>query len=496
MTNVRAGLAILFVAVVGYTVLQKGAELEAEDEVVRVRLDDVRGIPVGAPVTLAGLQVGTVVAERVGAGYAEAHIRFRKGVDLRSDATLFKTRRSLLSGPSLELDPGNSPERLSSEYLPRVVDTGALGTVLAQISEKLPAVERAAAAGLEQSEDWRAEVNSSFRESIGSWTAKTDELHGRMHEWLDSVNQALKEGPQLTLDAEEAIGARLQTADAASRNAKIFLEDAKVWVTQKARDARQQIEETKVDLTPYSEPIAQIDEGVGVLGTLVNEAELHDDLGVSTREVRDFIDSTNNWQMHLGLRGEWAVRSGAPRSYLTLKAGRPKRYYYLELMTAARGGPPQTSVTYDPGLGGWRRDITIDDTIRVTAQWARRLGNFAFRYGLKESSFGAGADVYLLNDRLELALDVFELSHSTYPRLKMAAAFRVFGEMYLLGGVDDALNPHKTYTIEPILDEVPQTLDSVHIGRDLYLGATVRFDDEDLATLLRAVGGALASLVP
>ena len=90
---------------------------------VRARLSDVRGLPVGAPVTLAGLQVGTVVARRVGSGYAEIDIRFGKRIDLRKDAVLYKRRTSLLSGPSLEIDPGRSEEPLPGKYIERVVET-------------------------------------------------------------------------------------------------------------------------------------------------------------------------------------------------------------------------------------------------------------------------------------------------------------------------------------------------------------------------------------
>jgi hypothetical protein len=179
---------------------------------------------------------------------------------------------------------------------------------------------------------------------------------------------------------------------------------------------------------------------------------------------------------------------------VTLKAGRTDRYFYVELLASPQGKYPETAVEYDPTVARWRRDISISNGLRFTAQWARRFGPLVFRYGLKESSFGAGTDFELIDKRLELSVDVFEFGQADQPHLKVAATYRAFGQLYILGGLDDVLNPSRNYTIAPVGTEVPKTFDDFYLGRDYFLGASLRFTDRDLAGLLRIGGDALGSL--
>jgi phospholipid/cholesterol/gamma-HCH transport system substrate-binding protein len=118
------------------------------------------------------------------------------------------------------------------------------------------------------------------------------------------------------------------------------------------------------------------------------------------------------------------------------------------------------------------------------------------RYGIKESSGGVGADadVRWWGKGLALSVDVFDASFDQYPRVKLAAAFEFLRGVYVLGGIDDALNPSDTLMVQTGATDVPTQFEEYRFGRDAYVGAMIRFNDHDLAALLAIGGGALSGI--
>jgi phospholipid/cholesterol/gamma-HCH transport system substrate-binding protein len=496
MSAARVGLLTLIVAVGGYVGMKVLSGPSESDEPVRARLRDASGLPVGATVLLAGLPVGEIRKRRVGPGFAEIEIVFRKGVVLKEDATLFKKRASLLSGPFLEIDPGSdSAAPLKGKYVPRVIETDAIGQVLHDISEALPGTARKAEVGVDWAEDWRAQVNGPWREVLGDADRKTERLHERMHRRLGAINDTLKRGENIDWDAQKAIGARIDRAQEMTEFARDNLRKGRKWLAENGPDLRKNVDEADFDWSPYSDPIRRVDEGEGTLGRLLNDTSTYDDTVETVDGIGNFVRSLTNWRMRVGLRSEYLFAAGTGRAYVTLRANRgPGRYYYIELETSGRGGAPRATLSYDPAVDQWRRDLEIPNRFRFTFQWAKRLGNFGLRYGIKESTFGAALDGYFFDDRLEVSADVFEFGTRDYPRVKLTAALQLFGKLYILAGLDDVLNPGVNYDIEPIAGDTPQTLRSLYYGRDYFLGATLRFDDQDLVKLMLIGGRALSGL--
>ena len=79
--------------------------------------------------------------------------------------------------------------------------------------------------------------------------------------------------------------------------------------------------------------------------------------------------------------------------------------------------------------------------------------------------------MHFFDDRLEFLVDVNRFGEEArFPRTKALALFEVVPRVYVHGGVDDPFNPGTV---------------------DYFLGLGVRFNDEDLKTLLTIAGGAL-----
>jgi hypothetical protein len=83
---------------------------------------------------------------------------------------------------------------------------------------------------------------------------------------------------------------------------------------------------------------------------------------------------------------------------------------------------------------------------------------------------------------LKLSSDLYG-AFDRAPRLKLAGALAVFRSIYILAGVDDALNDPGTLPIVTGNTPVPDVFREVHYGRDYFLGASLQFSDADFSTL-------------
>jgi phospholipid/cholesterol/gamma-HCH transport system substrate-binding protein len=108
------------------------------------------------------------------------------------------------------------------------------------------------------------------------------------------------------------------------------------------------------------------------------------------------------------------------------------------------------------------RTVTTN-SFRFSLQFAQRFGPFTGRFGIKESTGGVGLDLHLLDDRFELVQDLFGFGEVVLPRWRMALGYEFIPRLWLLGGVDDILSNDR---------------------RDYFVGLQLRFNDEDLKTIL------------
>ncbi|HEY6476485.1 MAG TPA: hypothetical protein VI456_07860, partial [Polyangia bacterium] len=131
---------------------------------------------------------------------------------------------------------------------------------------------------------------------------------------------------------------------------------------------------------------------------------------------------------------------------------------------------------------------TTSDALRFSLMLGKRISfggaTVAGRFGIKESTGGVGADLYLLDDRLSLSADVFGFAQSTVgqnPRVKVTLGYEVISPYFsVVGGADDLWNyNHRAEA-------------AAGGGFDWFLGLQLKFNDEDLKSLLLVGGGAAA----
>jgi phospholipid/cholesterol/gamma-HCH transport system substrate-binding protein len=222
----------------------------------------------------------------------------------------------------------------------------------------------------------------------------------------------------------------------------------------------------------------RIDRGEGTIGKLTKDEQLINEVQGVAEGVNDYVQNIGRLQTIVGLRSDYNFLANSIKSYVSLRLQPTEdKYYEIELVNDPRGLTSFTDQSVDTTnstLPAHYRTITTTttDSFRFSLQFAKRLGPFTGRFGIKESTGGVGLDVHLLQDRFEIVNDFFGFSEEVQPRYRVYISYEFLKSLWIYGGVD--------YLFEPSL-------------RDYFLGIQLRFNDQDLKTILPFAGGAAAA---
>ena len=515
---VKVGILVILVSAGGYAIWRTVGQRPAGSSNFEVwaDFDDASGLPTGSAVLVAGLPVGQIDELSIRGRKARIVMRLRKDVLLWSNAVVFKKSSSLLGAFFLEIDPGTELSALADgsqtkntvlpagSQIKTVVEAASIDQILRRFDATMPKVDSLVISVRELSENMRAVVNGPVK----SLASNLDDL---VRDEAKTVSSILRRTDR-TIARIEAIAGdiRRSTAPGAKVDAILNnLETASAEATALVVSARKEVEETgatvreKLDLVDgilddTGSIMGKIDDDKGTLGRLVNDSTLIDNLEDISEDAKGFLGTLFGMQTEVGLRSEYAIRAGLARHYISVELQtRPDKFYLIELEKGPRGAYPEVKLVYDPSIGRFRQTVEIEDKIRFTFQFAKRIDWLTLRYGLKESTGGIGADVDVpwFNGNLSISADLFDASFDQLPRLKVTAAYELFGFLYILGGADELLNSPDTLDIETIMDDVPIQFEKFVFGRDFFLGAMLKFNDEDLTALLTVGGAALAGAI-
>ena len=214
---------------------------------------------------------------------------------------------------------------------------------------------------------------------------------------------------------------------------------------------------------------ARIDQGKGSIGKLTKDETLVNEVEGVVEDVGEFVGGISRLQTVVGLGTEYNFLANTVKSYVQLRLQPAEdKYYLIELVNDPRGktSVEQTDVdTTNPAYPPHYRETrtTTTNAFRFSFQFAKRMGPFTGRFGIKESTGGLGLDLHLLNNRFELHNDVFGFGEELTPRWRVALAYEFIRKLWLVGGVDDIFS---------------------HDRRDYFVGLQLRFTDQDLKTVL------------
>lgn len=484
-TTARVGLLVVVALVASWLVYraidERGGGRTGGYEVWAV-FDDASGLVPKSRVLIAGIQVGYIDHIRLWGSKARVDIHIDDGVPLHTDSFVAKKTASILGEAVLSIDPGSIQRPLlhGGERIATAPETPGTDQILANVARISESVLR---------------VSEQMERTFG-----TDRGGQQMSDALEALSDALQAIDHTIRENEAVITHTLANVEGITQNSAPQLERILENVEQVTRalrevladnhgnidhtanalnDTMQAIERSSHELEgvlgDMRDVTSRTARGEGTIGRLTSDEALIDEVQGVAEGVGDIVGGISRLQTIVQLQAEYNFLANTFKSYVQLRLQpREDRYYYLEFVNDPRGAVSYETqeITESPPPAGYPAHRTIStvrtaDAFRFSFGFAKRISFATFRFGITESTGGVGLDLHFFDDRFEVQNDAFAFGERAYPRLRTRVAFEVVSRLWILAGVDDYLNS----------------------SRDFFLGAALRFNDDDLKNILPFAGG-------
>lgn len=497
---------------VAFTFFRKGGYSDKDTYRVHAFYEDATGLTWKSRVQIAGIQVGEVERITLEGSRARLDIRIRKDIDVRTDACLTKRFPStLLPDALLDLAPGTQ-RTPSLRELPedqREIRCALEGTSVAKLLDSMAKIATDVQSVTRELNQMVAGSQGSIRNIIANLEKASARLDESLEQGHDKIAAILDNAESFTgtlADVAQADQQRYRdiakNIDEASKRLDGILASVQQMVgsgdeagdlRKTVADARESLQHLNGTLKQVEKVATNIGEGKGVAGKLLNDERLGEKLGGTIEQVSDYVDKLAKLQIKVDLRSEWLLTQSGAKTYAGFALiPRPDKYYLFQVVSDPRGVNTQTVETVvsqtPAGTASTQTTRTLNQqTVSFTLEFVKRFGPAAFRIGLIESSGGAGADLYLLDDRLKLSVELYQFARPdrpTFPRAKLWADYTFFKYLYATVGSDDFLNAWRAgrYPGGP----------KFAIGQDVFFGGGIMFTDDDLKTLFGVAGSSLS----
>jgi phospholipid/cholesterol/gamma-HCH transport system substrate-binding protein len=444
--------------------------------VVFARMKDASGIAKLSQVRIAGIPVGRVKSIKLDHDIARIDMSMNKDVPLYEDAAVSKVASSLLGEFQLKISPGTEGRRklVTGDEIKVVSEAQTPDDLMRQMSDIAKDVK---------------EVTAALRDSVGSDQGKqdisatlrnlaqvTEALNETVRENRTAIHEIVVNTQQISARSAPEIQTILENVRETTREVRELVAKDPTGTGKEAGEVRKIVE--RVDrasqnlesaLKNVDDVTARLNRGEGTLGRLTKDEKLINEVEGAVENVGDFLGGISRLQTIVSLRTDYQFLASTVKSYVEIRL-QPKedKYYMIEIVNDPKGLTrfEQTDVdTTNPNDPPHYREVrtVTTNSLRFSLQFAQSFGPFTGRFGIKESTGGLGLDTSLFDDRFELRQDLYGFGEVVLPRWRISLGYEFINRLWLLGGVEDILSNSR---------------------RDYFVGGMLRFNDEDLKTIL------------
>jgi phospholipid/cholesterol/gamma-HCH transport system substrate-binding protein len=444
--------------------------------VVFTRMKDASGIAKLSQVRIAGIPVGRVKGVRLDGDMARIDIAMNKDVPLYDDAAAAKVASSLLGEFQLKVTPGSEGRRklVDGDEIKVVTEAQTTDDLMRQMSDIAKDVK---------------EVTNALKESIGTQQGKqdiqatlsnlakvTEALNQTVRENRTAIHEIVVNTQQITQRSAPEIAHILENVRETTREVRELVAKDGGDKPGEAGEIRKIVE--RVDrasqnlesaLKNVDEVTGRLERGEGTLGKLTKDEKLINEVEGAVENVGEFLGGVSRLQTIVSLRTDYQFLASTVKSYVEIRLQpREDKYYLFEVVNDPKGLTRFEQIDVDttnPNDPPHYREVrtVTQNTLRFSLQFAQSFGPFTGRFGIKESTGGLGLDVSLFEDRFELRQDLYGFGEVVLPRWRISLGYEFINRLWLLGGVEDILSSSR---------------------RDYFVGGMLRFNDEDLKTIL------------
>jgi phospholipid/cholesterol/gamma-HCH transport system substrate-binding protein len=453
---------------------------------------DAKGIYEKSRVLSAGLEVGQIEDRRLDpSGLARITIRILPDkVKVYENAVVAKRAASLLGEFYLDLDPGTPIENGKTQkelgegaQIIHVVEPVEMGQIIEQVGATLPILRDILKDVRELTSGQVKEIADNVNEMISKNSVTLDRL-------LQRVDHIAANVEGITTSESKDVEEALRNIKDITVGVKSLVGTSEGQVTETGQKLRGSVDKLQASIDSLEHSLknmekvsGKVSEGEGTIGRLVNDPAIANNIEQITDDASTFVKGLSRLQTIVGLRMEYNYLANTYKSYFQIQiAPRPDKFYLIELVDDPRGLREQSTEIHEDSRGPYS-DIVVKTSqkLRVSFQLGKCIAAVCGRFGIKESTGGLGVDLHLLDDMLTLSADVFDAQSNSHPRFQGRAYVSVYKRyVQLIGGVDDVFN----YT---------PTRGGAGGFFDWFFGAQLRFNDEDLKSLLLFGGSSIGS---
>ena len=443
---------------------------------VYVLMKDASGIAKLSQVRVAGIPVGSVKLVKLDHDRARIDIGIDADVKLYQDAAVSKVASSLLGEYYLALAPGTEgrTELKDGDRINNVAEAQTTDDIMRQVSDiskDVKQVTQALAASIGTDEG-----RNDIKATLKNLAEVTEALNQTVRENRESIKNILTNVESITTKSGPEVQQILENVRTATNEARSLMASGQAGQPKSEGEIRQIIDKVnrasdnlENTLKNLDNVTGRLDRGEGTLGRLSKDDHLINEVEGVAEDVGDFVGGLSRIQTIVTMRTDYQFLSSTVKSYVELRIQpREDKYYLIEVVNDPRGlthfeqVDVDTTNTNDPPHYREVRTVTAN-SLRFSLQFAQSFGPFTGRFGIKESTGGVGLDTLLLDKRFEVRQDLFGFGEVVLPRWRVSLGYEFVNRVWLLGGVDDILSASR---------------------RDYFVGMQLRFNDEDLKSIL------------
>lgn len=492
---------------------------------------DVSGLSRKAEVKIAGVKVGWVEKIDLVSDHdvqAKAKVLILKDYNLYRDAYAVVRQEGLLGPKYLELIPGDPLlARLDSGSTlgkPSIAPV-SMDQLLQDIKKIVEHVEditesfQGAIGGVEGRDQLRSifENLDVTTQRMASFSTILDRSLSNNEDNLDRLLEMGNYVARLTETLESQILPSIQ--EGVDKVANAFDRDFNRVATQIESSANA-FEEASVQARDGFKSISavaeKIDEGKGLIGKLINDEDTYRDLKVAVQGIKNYFASADTLQIIFDSHMEAMQRPAEiykfeeSKGYFDIRVYPAEdKFYLIQLALSERGYIDrfEVSKSYRDLKGELvdtrkliltdaqrledvftaQREVILRNSYKFGLQFGKIFGDIAFRFGLFEGFAGVGVDfdIPLRSDKFRwiTSFELFDLrgwnrrgveaTDDRRPHCKWINRMFILNNIYLTFGADDFASKRNANT---------------------FVGAGVRFCDDDVKFLLSGVSSFLPSI--
>jgi phospholipid/cholesterol/gamma-HCH transport system substrate-binding protein len=456
---------------------------------------DARGLADKTRVLSAGLSVGQIGTKALDPTTNKARVNillYPDQIKVYENALLQKKVESLLGAYYLDLDPGTPfkierglqiPQRelKSGDEIKNVTEPTEMGEIMDQVGATLPILKDI----LRDVHDLTSGQVKDIADNVNEMITKNSVTLDRLLQRVDNIAGTVE---SITTSRADDIKVSLRNVREITEGIKSLVGTSEGEVSQTGKELRTSIERLRASVGSLESSMKNMETitgkmagGEGTMGKLINDSAIADNVEQITEDAGDFVRGVSRLQTIVGLRTEYNYLAGTYKTYFQVTlAPRPDKFYLIEVVDDPRGLRNRRVENHNSTQLGLYSDVvtTTSQQLRFSFMFGKCISILCGRFGIKESTGGAGLDLRL--GQLTLSADIFDTQANSHPRIQGRAIVSVYKRyLSIVAGIDDPFNYRPSTGAGGFFD--------------WFFGAQLQFNDEDLKSLLLFGGSAIGS---